>query len=137
MFSLPVRDGESSFVVVARTGPPGVLLGYFFKGPPSMTVSAADACLVAMFGDRGISIGEWEYAGRVLSSESSRWPIPRFRRTSTASASDGLVKVVEYDDNLIERSVTDCSLMEASSLPKDGLFGYRAVERLLSVIDRS
>ena len=139
-FAVPLRDGGYAVGVVARAAPGGrVLLGYFF-GPrrdhtPTLdelgSLNAADALLVAQFGDLGLIEASWPIIGRFDVWNRKAWPMPRFAR---ADAVSGQVRLVEYaEDNPNEElAVTTPPPGMSEQHPKDGLLGAGAVELRLT-----
>lgn len=142
-FALPLREGGFGIGVVARTNPDGVLLGYFF-GPrrddvPSVDAVAdlkpPDAVLVAMFGHLGLKKGTWPIIGRIDGWERVDWPMPPFVRYEELTGRS--IKVL-YDDNDPNRVIREEQVQPgvAEQLPKDGLLGAGAVEKLLTALLR-
>jgi hypothetical protein len=140
-FAVPLRDGGFAVGIIARAMPrkEGVLLGYFF-GPrrdevPTLEelgdLSASDAVMVEMFGDLGLIRGEWPLLGRVNGWDRSAWPTPEFGRFEELT---GRAFKVIYDDDNPNRVVREEQVdpNELAGLPKDGLSGAGAVERMLT-----
>lgn len=140
-FAVPLRGGGFGAVIIARAMPrkEGVLLGYFF-GPkrdsvPTLdqlsTLSASDAALVERFGDLGILDGTWLLVGHADRWDRGAWPTPAFGRLEELT---GRAFKVIYDDadpnRLLSEERIDPS--ELVSMPKDGLSGAGAVERILT-----
>lgn len=140
-FAVPLRDGGFAVGVIARAMPrkEGVLLGYFF-GPRRDEVptfeeisdlSASDAVMVEIFGDLGIIHREWPLLGRVNGWDRSAWPTPEFGRFEELT---GRAFKVTYDDNnpnlVVHEEQVDPD--ELVGLPRDGLSGAGAVERMLT-----
>jgi hypothetical protein len=140
-FAVPLRGGGYAAVIIARTMPrkEGVLLGYFF-GPrrdsvPNLgelsALSASDAALVERFGDLGILDGTWPLVGHTDRWDRGAWPTPAFGRLEELTGR--ALKVIYDDDNpnrLLREERIDPS--ELASMPKDGLSGAGAVERILT-----
>jgi len=140
-FAVPLRDGGFAVGIIARAMPrkEGVLLGYFF-GPrrdevPALEelgdLSAPDAVMIEMFGDLGLIRGEWPLLGRVNGWDRSAWPTPEFGRFEELT---GRAFRVIYDDDNPNRVVREEQVdpNELAGLPKDGLSGAGAVERMLT-----
>jgi Immunity protein 26 len=140
-FAVPLWGGGFATVIIARMMPrkEGVLLGYFF-GPrrdsvPTLdelgALSASDATLVERFGDLGILDGAWPLVGHADKWNRGAWPTPAFGRLEELT--ERAFKVI-YDDGdpnrLLREERIDPS--ELASLPKDGLSGAGAVERILT-----
>jgi Immunity protein 26 len=140
-FAVPLRGGGFGAVIIARAMPSkeGVLLGYFF-GPrhdsaPTLdelgALSASDVALVERFGDLGILDGTWLLVGHTDRWDRGAWPTPAFGRLEELT---GRAFKVIYDDadpnRLLGEERIDPS--ELASMPKDGLSGAGAVERILA-----
>lgn len=134
-FAVPLRDGGYAVGVVARLDGRGGVIGYFFGPksgvPPSLDEvtdkTANDAVLVSNFGDLGLVRGKWKRIGKAPDWNRDRWPIPPFVRTDAVSGAHR--KVIYTEDNLnTEKTLLPCSSTEATTLPKDGIAGYGAVE---------
>jgi hypothetical protein len=140
-FAVPLRDGGFAVGVIARAMPrkEGVLLGYFFGPrrlvPPRLetlrSLSVADALAVGIFGDLGIISGEWPLLGRINDWDRVTWPMPAFGRFEELT---GRAFRVIYDDenpNMVLRE-EQIDSNELNGLPKDGLSGAGAIERMLT-----
>jgi hypothetical protein len=137
-FAVPLRDGGFAVGVVARTNPDGVLLGYFF-GPrrdevPSLdelgSLKPHDAVLVAMFGHLGLQKGTWPILGQIDGWDRLGWPMPAFVRYEELT---GCSFKVLYDDNNPNKVIREEQVQPgaAEQLPKDGLYGAGAIEKVL------
>lgn len=140
-FAVPLRGGGFGAVIIARAMPSeeGVLLGYFF-GPrhdsaPTLdelsALSASDAVLVERFGDLGILDGTWLLVGHTDRWDRGAWPTPAFGRLEELTGR--AFKVIYHDadpNRLLGEERIDRS--ELASMPKDGLSGAGAVERILT-----
>jgi hypothetical protein len=140
-FAVPLRRGGFAAVIIARAMPrnEGVLLGYFF-GPMRESVptldelsplSASGAVLVERFGDLGILDVTWTLVGHTDRWDRSAWPTPAFGRFEELT---GRAFKVTYDDAdpntlLCEERIDP---HELARMPKDGLSGAGAVERILT-----
>jgi hypothetical protein len=140
-FAVPLREGGYAAGIIARAMPhkEGVLLGYFF-GPRRDTVptldelsslSASDAALVERFGDLGILDGTWPLVGHSGEWNRDAWPTPAFGRLEELT---GRALKIIYDDADPNRFLREERIepSELASLPKDGLSGAGAVERILT-----
>ncbi len=140
-FAVPLRGGGFAAGIIARAMPrkEGVLLGYFF-GPrrdrvPTLDelngLPPSDAALVERFGDLGILDGTWPLVGRADKWDRSAWPTPAFGRFEELT---GRAFKLIYDDadpnRLLREERIDPS--ELASMPKDGLSGSGAVEKILT-----
>jgi len=140
-FAVPLRGGGFAAVIVARAMPrmESVLLGYFFGprrgGVPTLdelsALSASDAVLVERFGDLGILDGTWPLVGHADTWDRGAWPTPAFGRLEELT---GRAFKVIYDDGDPNRLLREerIDLSELASMPKDGLSGAGAVERILA-----
>jgi hypothetical protein len=140
-FAVPLRGGGFAAGLIARMMPhrEGVLLGYFF-GPrrdkfPTLDelrdLSAPDAILVERFGDLGIVDGTWPLVGHVDGWDRSAWPTPAFGRSEELTGRAFKVTYDDVDPNVLLEE-TPIDLSELASMPKDGLSGAGAVERVLT-----
>jgi hypothetical protein len=140
-FAVPLRGGGFAAGFIARAMPrkEGVLLGYFF-GPKRDTVptldeisslSASDAALVERFGDLGILDGTWPLVGHTDRWDRDAWLTPTFGRSEELT---GRAFKVIYDDTDPNRVLREERIdpSELATLPKDGLSGAGAVERILT-----
>jgi len=134
-FAVPLRNGGYALGVVARLDGNGGIIGYFFGpkyyAPPSLDEvtdkTASNAILVSNFGDLGLRRGKWKRIGKDPRWDRNQWPIPPFVRTDAVSGVHR--KAIYTEDNLnTERALLPCSLVEAATLPRDGIAGYGAVE---------
>jgi hypothetical protein len=147
-FAVPLVGGGYVLGIIVRgTYKTKGGLGYFFApryaevpdGRETQGKAPSDAILKAWFGDLGIIEGRWPLVNSVSEFDRSDWPVPTFRRLDPINPSVGWL--VEYDDDingLLEAPVRESvhAAQELSDLPKDGVFGARALEvaltRLLS-----
>lgn len=135
-FAVPLREEGYAVGLVARSSPGGkVLFGYFFgprrqKLPSIKNISGLTpeaAILIAQFGDLGLYNGEWPIIGHSEPWSRSAWPMPKFIRIDAISEKALLIEYSEDDPNH-EISVTPCDPNKVRMLPKDGLWGYGAIE---------
>jgi hypothetical protein len=135
LYGVPLGGGLFGVCLVARTGRLGTL-GYFapraFEGLPSIDDAKfppADAVWVGLFGDLGITKGDWPLIGMVPEWRREKWPLPVFARVSELS---GRSFRVSYDDALASQpNVTSATAEEVVALPEDGLAGAGFVEQRL------
>jgi|SRR5579875_150608 len=140
-FAVPLREGGFAVGVIARTMPckEGILIGYFF-GPKRDTIpqavdlaglSSSQAAVVRRFGDLGIINRSWPLLGRTGDWDSSAWPTPAFGRLEELT---GRAFKVVYNDTNPNKIICEQRIdpQDLASLPKDGLLGPGAVERLLT-----
>lgn len=140
-FSVPLKDGTYGVGLVARSPKGGkVLLGYFFgpkrATPPSVDdiarLEKEDAVLVARFGDLGLYNGEWSVVGRSGPWDRTAWPMPAFARTASTDSSRAYLTLYADDDPTQTLRETACDAEEASRFPQDGVWGYGAIEVILT-----
>src|SRR5437868_5248211 len=106
-FAVPLRTGGYALGLVARSNRRGKVLGYFFgpkyeQLPPAeaaLHLTSRDATLVEMFGDLGLTRGEWPLIHRPTSFEPTSWPVPAFGRINRV---DDEAWRVEYSDRTLE-----------------------------------
>ena len=133
-FALPLREGGFARGVVARSNSTGVVFGYFF-GPKLGSFSDAvvddslkpeKSVLQARFGDLGLLKGEWRIIGKVEPWDRAGWRLPGFLHLD-AEGDRGFVRY--YDDSLgfLKEDRVAVSAI-GTSVPRDGLLGYGAVE---------
>lgn len=131
--AIPLRTGGYALGIITRIGAKGITFGYFF-GPASSTMPTMsdaatkrveEAIWMDQFGDLGILNGEWTVIGVDAAFERQKWPLPSFGRIDERA---GLGWQVTYSDELECVNETPCDIAIASTLPRDGLSGYGAVE---------
>lgn len=141
--AVPLRDGGYAIGMLARVSVSGILFGYFF-GPKLRHVPEerdiqgkvySDAILYVRFGDLGITKGEWPVIFRPNDWKRDEWPMPDFVSTDLLRPK---ATKIRYDEDDLQ-TVTDRTpwpVEMVDLLPKDGLFGYGAVElRLTRFLD--
>lgn len=139
-FSVPLNTGGYGLGIVARSNGKGIVLGYFF-GPKrenstvernTLDLMPSDAIMIIQFGDLGLIRGEWQVISHSPTFSRDKWPLPSFARIDVIS---NKVRRIDYDeDTLYEEKEQVISFETAKSLPRDGLWGYRAVEQQLAKI---
>lgn len=94
-------------------------------------MAASDAALVEAFGDLGLVNETWPLLGRLEGWDRRAWPTPAFGRFEELT---GRAFRAIYDDTNPNRLVREEQIdpSELVGLPKDGLLGAEAVERLLT-----
>ena len=137
VFLVPLRNGGYARGVVARCNDKGkVLLGYFFGPRLASTndvvlydLDPANADLRVRFGDLGLLKGEWPIVGTVPHWDRSMWSMPDFVRRSDLSKRAWLVRYSDDDPNRVE---AEHPTEFDSKLGRDSLYGYGAVEIVLT-----
>ena len=137
--AVPLRESGFAVGLIARASEAGVLLGYFFGpkrvDPPTLDelteLTAADAALVRSFGHLGLTSGKWVVLGRLEGWDPKAWPMPKFVRYEELT---GRSIEVTYDDQDPNQIVHEHEMLPGPSeqLPKDGLLGAGAAEKLLT-----
>jgi hypothetical protein len=139
-FAVPLRNGGFALGLAARVTKKRSVLGYFF-GPrksemPSPhdigRLAAEDAVLICIFGDLGLANGEWPIIAKHESWQREKWPLPTFGHIDIVDSNKAFVR--KYSDTDLDEFVLEYEIApeEARALPKDGLFGYGAVEITLT-----
>ena len=137
-FAVPLRSGGFAVGVAARIDRRGGMIAYFF-GPKRTVVPSidelalvpTDAILVRHCGDLGLLEGTWPVVGSRSDWNRASWPIPAFGRVEPLGDRAWRVEYSEDDLNAPTRE-SRVSLDEAESLPKNGVLGAGAAERLLT-----
>jgi hypothetical protein len=136
-FAVPLRTGGYVVGLLARATGSGPAFGYFF-GPRIATVpdirstenlSHKDAVFVAIFGDLGLIKNEWPIIGTHKEWKREDWPVVPFARIDEEGKKGWKVT---YSDELRENSNECCDIFVAKLLPRDGLWGYGAVEKQMT-----
>jgi hypothetical protein len=138
-FAVPLREGGYAAGMVARANSEGVLLGYFF-GPAGEEVPSLQcleqldhgrAVFVCTFGHLALRSGTWPIVGRSPGWSRRDWPMPSFARHEELTGRSFRVSYDDADPNRL-LSEEEIPSVEAEQLPKDGLFGAGAVEKILT-----
>lgn len=144
VFTVPLKDGRFVIGLVARVKPgrgKKCFLGYFFDKVFDVvpTIEVVGTCqpqetiLVAICGDLGVHEGYWRVLGSQDAWERNAWQVPAFVRKDVVSGH--YTKVVHADDDPSKIvSEIPANEDEAEHLPRDGVWGARAVEAYLSNI---
>ena len=140
--AVPLPGGGFAVGLVARVAPGGaVAFGYFFGprlhgSPEGLDINRLrpeDAVLLCRFGDLGIIEGSWRSLGRLLEWRRREWPMPAFHRL--VPLDNRILRVVYRDENPNSMPKEErISEQEAANLPRDGLLGSEAVERVLGAL---
>lgn len=138
-FAVPLRQGGYAAGVVARMAPRGKILlvylfGLKFDAIPSLTDVAflrpTEALRRLRVGDLGLLNGEWPVLGDALNWTREDWPMPTFVRRDDLSKRVWRVYYDDADPSQLERE--EPVSHEISALESAGLYGYGAVEILLT-----
>lgn len=140
LFSIPLKPDGFAIGLVARAMPRGpIILAYFFSKKYSaipelkdlVSLTPTDAIKVLMVGDLGLMNGEWKIIGELPNWNKSTWKFPNFVRREEFSGRIWLVTYSDDNPNLVlsEKKVTE---EDVKNLERDSLFGYGAVEKVLS-----
>ena len=117
-------------------------LGYFF-GPKYKVVpdeqetrlkQPSKANLIAWFGDLGIIWGNWPLIASAQPFRREEWPVPKFQRLDSLNSERGWLVEYSQDSNGLERPIreTPCDAKDLVGYPEDDVYGYKAVENVLS-----
>jgi hypothetical protein len=137
-FAVPLPGGGLAVGLIARMDGKGVVLGYFFgprrhEKPSIATISRLDrkyAISTNRFGDLGLLSGKWPVIGAQPGWCPEDWPVPVFGRIDISGEKAWRVRHADPSlDCLAEEQIR---VEEAKALPRDGLFGAVAIERLLN-----
>jgi hypothetical protein len=118
------------------------VFGYFF-GPECERVPDSRAVMLhrpqgavwrGMLGALGLINGAWPVIGQSVTWSREDWPLPEFVRVDALA---GRAWKVTYSDDLNRVSETECDPCLAQSHPDDGVYGYGAVEIVLTRLLRS
>jgi Immunity protein 26 len=138
IFVLPIRTGGYARGVVARKAPRGkVLFGYFFgpllssvRSAPVDGLNPSQATFRVRFGDLGLINGEWKVIGSIRDWNRAEWLMPAFIRKDPLGKRKSLV--VTYSDTDPLRIESERPFDDDSGLDSDTLYGYGAVEIVLT-----
>lgn len=142
-FAVPLNDGGYALGVIVRGNyrTKGGL-GYFF-GPRYDRVPddretwrkrPEEAVLIAWFGDLGIVQGAWPLIPSTRPFQRAAWPVPTFHRIDSLDPTIGWRVEYSQDINGLERPLREtlCDARDLAGLPKDSLFGDKAIEAVLT-----
>jgi len=142
-FAVPLRDGGYALGIIVRGSyrTKGGL-GYFF-GPRYERIpdeyetwqkQPSQAVLIAWFGDLGIITGRWPLISSSRPFHREEWPVPKFSSIDAGNPSMGWI--VEYRQDAqgweLPMRRTYCPVNHLIGLPQDGVYGYEAIEILLT-----
>jgi len=143
-FAVPLRDFGYALGIITRGSykVKGPHLGYFF-GPrykdlpdeqETWRKKPSDAILIAWFGPLGIRWGRWPLIPSTRPFRREEWPVPLFRQIDLGNPSKGWLVEYAQDTNGLELPIrrTYCNAKDLTGLPDDGVFGYEAIEILLT-----
>lgn len=139
-FAVPLDDGGFAYGIVARLNGKGIVLGYFFaprvsgveKSIDIAGFSANDAVFICRFGDLGLIKNEWIIINELPDWNPAEWPIPPFFKLDAVDPTQAYLEY--YDDNLARLREEKVSPELKDKYPRDGLYGYGAVEKALNHI---
>lgn len=88
---------------------------------------------MAWFGDLGIITGRWPLISTTRSFNRHEWSVPGFRSIDPVYPAKGWL--IEYNTQsnkmeMIRRTYRDA--LELTGLPQDGVYGYQAIENILT-----
>lgn len=138
-FAVPLREGGYAVGVVARMAPAGrIILTYLFGSKHDTVPNLADvaqlqpkdACKCLRIGDLGLMNGKWPIIGDSQYWEQQAWPVPSFVRRDDMSKRAWRVIYSDADPSKLERE--ESVPYEISGLEENGLYGYGAVELLMT-----
>src|SRR5262249_21694612 len=115
----------------------GTVLGYFFgpcrdnlpKAGDVQRATAADAVLIALCGDLGLLKGDWPIVHASTDWDGSLWPLPCFARIDEHASKASRVEYAEATLQPVRETLIP--LEQARQFPRDGLYGYIAVQTAL------
>lgn len=143
VFSIPLREGGYATGVVARAAPQGkVVLAYLFgprrNSPPKPyelgQLHPVNALKCLRVGDLGLINGDWRVLGNIPGWRREDWPTPTFVRRDDLSKRAWRVRYDDTDPSVLEHE--EVIPYETAGLERQSLFGYGAVELLLTSILR-
>jgi len=143
-FAVPLKDSGYALGIIARGSHKvkGPHLGYFF-GPRYKDIpdeqetwrkQPSEAILIAWFGPLGILRGTWPLILSTRPFRREEWPVPLFGQIDPGNPAKGwLVEYSQETDGLdlpIRRIY--CDAKNLTGLPEDGVYGYEAIENVLT-----
>jgi hypothetical protein len=138
VFGVPLRKGQGwalgVFVSFAKSKKGG--LGAFF-GPPQSTkptsipdhLDPSKAVASCQFGDLGLINGEWPVLGTLPNWTKGKWAVRRYHHYDDT---DDEWWIRDYTDDYQFVSQSRTTKENALQYPEDGVFGYGAVEIMLT-----
>ena len=111
------------------------LLGYFFRQTyrnlPTITEwKPSEVCLICLFSALGIKNKEWEIIGDFPMWNRQEWEVPTFKLRDPINES--VCYAIVHDDDIISSKRYCITEEEAEKYYSDGIYGYKAVEAVLS-----
>lgn len=142
-FAVPLKDGGYALGIIVRGGRKTKGgLGYFF-GPRYETIpdeqetwrkQPSDAILIGWFGDLGIIWGKWPLIPSPRPFRREEWPVPQFKSIDSLNPHKGWL--VEYSQENGGEAIpvrrVYCDASDLKGLPHDGVYGYEAIENVLT-----
>ena len=112
-----------------------ILLGYFFRQTyrnlPTITEwKPSEVCLICLFSALGIKNKEWEIIGDFPMWNRQEWEVPTFKLRGPINES--VCYAIVHDDDIISSKRYCITEEEAEKYYSDGIYGYKAVEAVLS-----
>jgi hypothetical protein len=140
-FSVPLRNGGFAVGLIARARRTGkILFGYFWgpkrdqlpKSEELQHLQPQEAVFMCRFGDLGLMNRKWEIIESSQVWQRGNWPMPPFVREDCISGKKKKIYYAE-DDPGCEITKESCN-QDCLLLPEDSLYGYGAVEIVLTEI---
>ena len=135
---MPLSGGDG-WVVVARVGRVGEILGYFFASSGAGGIEAKalasrsdEATFVGVASALGISKRAWKKLGQLTDWNRDQWPVPLFQRRDPLRPERAFVVEYGQDDLGTPIGVRSVSKEQVAGLPEDGLAGRVFAERRLA-----
>ncbi|WP_314081491.1 Imm26 family immunity protein [Capnocytophaga gingivalis] len=134
VIGLPLKEHLFLTGLVTRQNK-DILLGYFFRQTyrnlPTITEwKPSEVCLICLFSALGIKNKEWEIIGNFPKWNRQEWEVPTFKLRDPINES--VYYAIAYDDNIISSKRYRITKEEAEKYYRDGIYGYKAVEVVLS-----
>ena len=135
----PLRNTGFARGLVARLDGRGTVYGLFFGPRVSQSddvnihtiLQQKDVILQCRFGDLGFLRNEWKIVAHINDWSRAQWKLPAFLHVD----SDGRTAFERYYNDKLEfvsERRVDCTEARKAKLPEDGLYGYGAVEIVLT-----
>jgi hypothetical protein len=140
VFVLPLRSEGFARGLVARMNGGGIVFGCFF-GPKlngladamsRSDLQAGNAIFTCRFGDLGLLKQEWKVIGKLSGWSRDRWPLPPFLHVDQDGGAGFIRRYDEDSLKFISEERVALSRVSKTEFPEDGLFGYGAVEIILT-----
>ena len=112
-----------------------ILLGYFFRQtyrnlPTIIEWKPSEVCLICLFSALGIKNKEWEIIGDFPMWNRQEWEVPTFKLRDPINES--VCYAIGHNDDIISSKRYCITEEEAEKYYSDGIYGYKAVEAVLS-----